>query len=151
MEKVRKAEVKPPSEYNRRVPEQLDKISLRALARNVADRYQTAAELAEELYAVLEGYRFQRKELEQFLRQEFRVEFAQERADQEIARSSLPPSDLQVPEREYSPPVPVDTVDEPVPAALRTPATAPLPHGEAPGAEPEGGGGLFGRWRRKKK
>jgi hypothetical protein len=41
MEKVRKAEVPPPSKFNRRVPPELDAVCARALARDVADRYQT--------------------------------------------------------------------------------------------------------------
>ena len=46
MEKVRKAEVPPPSNFNRRVTPELDAIVQRALARDVADRFQSAAALA---------------------------------------------------------------------------------------------------------
>ena len=52
MEKVRKAEVPPPSNFNRRVTPELDAISLKALARDVADRYQSAAQLAADLDAL---------------------------------------------------------------------------------------------------
>ena len=58
MEKVRKAEVPPPSNFNRRVPE-LDAIVLKALARDVPDRYQTAEELAADLDAFMAQYKFQ--------------------------------------------------------------------------------------------
>ena len=58
MEKVRKAEVPPPSNFNRRVTPELDAIVQRALARDVADRFQSAAALAAELDALIAGYRF---------------------------------------------------------------------------------------------
>jgi len=90
MEKVRKAEVPPPSKFNRRVTPELDAISLRALARDVADRYQTAAELAADLDALIAGYRFDPKELRQFMRQLFRKEYAKELEDVETALVSQP-------------------------------------------------------------
>src|SRR5204863_1990444 len=49
MEKVRKAEVPPPSRFNRRVTPELDAICLKALARDVADRYQNGAQLSSDL------------------------------------------------------------------------------------------------------
>ncbi|MEP6859549.1 MAG: serine/threonine-protein kinase [Deltaproteobacteria bacterium] len=81
MEKVRKAEVPPPSGFNRRVTPELDAISLKALARDVADRYQTAAQLAADLDALIAGYRFDPKELRQFMRQLFRKEYAKEQEE----------------------------------------------------------------------
>lgn len=91
MEKVRKAEVPPPSTFNRRVNAKLDSIVLRALARDVADRYQTAAELRAELDALIAGYRFDPAELRQFMRQLFRAEYAREQDEIAQALSSLPP------------------------------------------------------------
>ena len=85
MEKVRKAEVPPPSNFNRRVTPELDAISLKALARDVADRYQTAAQLAADLDALIAGYRFDPKELRQFMRQLFRKEYAKELEETQIA------------------------------------------------------------------
>ncbi len=85
MEKVRKAEVPPPSHFNRRVTPELDAISLKALARDVADRYQTAAQLAADLDALIEGYRFDPKELRQFMRQLFRKEYAKEQEDTQMS------------------------------------------------------------------
>ncbi len=78
MEKVRKAEVPPPSNFNRRVTPELDAVVFKALARDVADRYQSAHELAAALDALIEGYRFDPKELRQFMRQMFRKEYAKE-------------------------------------------------------------------------
>ncbi|MBP8805033.1 MAG: protein kinase [Kofleriaceae bacterium] len=81
MEKVRKAEVPAPSNFNRRVTPELDAIVLRALARDVADRFQSAAALAAELDNLIAGYRFDPKELRQFMRQLFRKEYAKELED----------------------------------------------------------------------
>ncbi len=85
MEKVRKAEVPPPSGFNRRVTPELDAISLKALARDVADRYQSAAQLAADLDALIAGYRFDPKELRQFMRQLFRKEYATELEETQLA------------------------------------------------------------------
>ncbi len=80
MEKVRKAEVNPPSKFNRRVPPELDELVLRALAREPSDRFQTAGEFAQALDRVLERYGFQPSELRDFLRGLFREDYQQERA-----------------------------------------------------------------------
>jgi eukaryotic-like serine/threonine-protein kinase len=103
MEKVRKAEVPPPSNFNRRVTPELDAISLKALARDVADRYQSAAQLAADLDALIAGYRFDPKELRQFMRQLFRKEYAKELEDTQLsletepAQSSYPQMSIQRP------------------------------------------------------
>jgi serine/threonine protein kinase len=90
MEKVRKAEVAPPSNFNRRVTPELDAISLKALARDVADRYQSSAQLAADLDTLIAGYRFDPKELRQFMRQLFRKEYAKEIEDTELALDAQP-------------------------------------------------------------
>jgi serine/threonine protein kinase len=90
MEKVRKAEVPPPSGFNRRVTPELDAISLRAVARDVADRYQSAAQLAADLDALIAGYRFDPKELRQFVRQLFRKEYAIEQEETQQALEAEP-------------------------------------------------------------
>ena len=90
MEKVRKAEVPPPSNFNRRVTPELDAISLKALSRDVADRYQTAAQLAADLDALIAGYRFDPKELRQFIRQLFRKEYAKELEETQTALETEP-------------------------------------------------------------
>jgi eukaryotic-like serine/threonine-protein kinase len=90
MEKVRKAEVQPPSNFNRRVTPELDAICLKALARDVADRYQSAASLAADLDALIAGYRFDPKELRQFMRQLFRTEYAKELEDTQTSLETEP-------------------------------------------------------------
>ena len=49
LEKVRKVEVLPPSHFNRKIPEQLERIVMKSLAKDVDDRYQHATELGEDL------------------------------------------------------------------------------------------------------
>lgn len=91
MERVRNAEVLPPSKFNRRVPEALDKIVMKALARDVADRYASALELAQDLHKFLAPYRFDPKEMVDHLRTLFRSDYEAEVA--EIAacqRAELP-------------------------------------------------------------
>jgi serine/threonine protein kinase len=78
MEKVRKADVAPPSKFNRRVPEALDRIVLKALARDLPDRYQSAAELAADLNAFAAQYRFQPSELQELMRNLFRADYQKE-------------------------------------------------------------------------
>src|SRR5688572_11581430 len=90
MEKVRKAEVPPPSNFNRRVTPELDAIVHKALARDVADRYQSAAQLAADLDALIAGYRFDPKELRQFIRQLFRKEYQKELEDTQMALEAEP-------------------------------------------------------------
>ena len=90
MEKVRKAEVPPPSGFNRRVTPELDAISLKALARDVADRYRSAAQLAAALDSLIAGYRFDPKELRQFMRQLFRKEYAKELEETQMALEAQP-------------------------------------------------------------
>jgi serine/threonine protein kinase len=154
MEKVRKAEVPAPSEFNRRVTPELDAIALQALSRDVADRYQTASQFAAALDALISGYRFDPKELRQFMRQLFRKEYAKEVED---AQTSLDP--LEPP-----PPVPAVAIARPVPASAPPPVGPPRPppvivNGEPPPPaappppddKPRGFWGNWGNLFRKRK
>jgi serine/threonine protein kinase len=90
MEKVRKAEVPPPSKFNRRVTPELDAIALKALARDVSDRYQSGADLAVDLNRLLVNYRFDPRELQEFVRGLFRADYAKEEEDMNSCRTSVP-------------------------------------------------------------
>ncbi len=81
LEKVRKAEVAPPSTYNRRIPEQLEKIVLRALARDVDERYQYASELGDDLqrFLLTNDAIFGRKDLMQYMKSTFAEEVEREK------------------------------------------------------------------------
>ena len=82
LEKVRKAEVLPPSTYNRRIPEALEKIALRALAKDVNDRYQYASELGDDLqrFLITSDNIFSRKDLMQYMKSTFAEEVDREKA-----------------------------------------------------------------------
>jgi hypothetical protein len=67
-----------------------DAISLKALARDVADRYQSAAQFAADLDALIAGYRFDPKELRQFIRQLFRKEYQKELEETQMALEAEP-------------------------------------------------------------
>jgi serine/threonine protein kinase len=81
LEKVRKAEVAPPSTYNRRIPEQLEKIVLKALARDVDERYQYASELGDDLqrFLITSETIFGRKDLMQYMKSTFAEDVEREK------------------------------------------------------------------------
>jgi serine/threonine protein kinase len=124
MEKVRKAEVPAPSDFNRRVTPELDAIALKALSRDVADRYQSAAQLAAALDALISGYRFDPKELRQFMRQLFRKEYAKEVEDTQMSLDATPTSPAMAMSPGRPPPAP----------------SAPMPVGPPPPEPPVNGG-----------
>jgi serine/threonine protein kinase len=158
MEKVRKAEIRPPSSFNRRVNEQLDAIVLRALARDVKDRYQTAAALAADLEAFLEPYRFDQKELKEFVRSRFRAESIKEAEDEHLALASQPltgahsdDDDVDIvvhaPIEAAAPSARAHAASSAEPSAVEEPAT-PYPADLVPEGEGEGEGDDAGFWSR---
>jgi serine/threonine protein kinase len=128
MEKVRKAEVPPPSRFNRRVTPELDAIVLKTLARDVADRYQTGAQLAADLNKLLTGYNFKPSELQEFIRSLFRADYHKEVAEVESCRTSLPANErpLPVSQPELAP-IPVEK-----PPAVETSAPIAVPPAPPP-------------------
>src|SRR5262249_2330882 len=88
MERVRKAEATPPSKFNRRVPPELDAMVLRALARDVQDRYQSGQEFAADLRRLIEGYRFNPDELKELVRGLFRQDYQKELDDVDACKAS---------------------------------------------------------------
>ncbi len=81
LEKVRKAEVAPPSTYNRKIPEQLEKIVLKALAKDVDERYQYASELGDDLqrFLITSDTLFGRKDLMQYMKATFAEDVEREK------------------------------------------------------------------------
>lgn len=159
MEKVRKAEVPPPSNFNRRVNADLDAIVFKALARDVADRYQTAAQLAADLDALITRYGFDPKELRQFMRQLFRKEYAREIEDTELSLDAEPMDGMQMsithdrprsntsPDYAATPTKPVPRGQQPQAAQVQPQVQAPVgppPPEEPPPPKPSGfWGSLF--------
>ncbi len=149
MEKVRKADVPPPSKYNRRVPEALDRIVMKALARDLPDRYQNAAEFGAELNDFGSQYKLKSTEMQELVRGLFRVDFQKEAEEVAACRAAsldrelelnVESSEISVTQPRMSPPKP------PVPEEPSRPAG---PGGKDPPPEPSspGTGGLWARLR----
>src|SRR5688572_22996457 len=81
LEKVRNVDVQPPSALNKSVPPQLEKIVMKALARNVEDRYQWAKEMEDDLQAFLMSQEpvYTAKNLSQWMKEAFQGELDRER------------------------------------------------------------------------
>jgi serine/threonine protein kinase len=73
LEKVRNVEIVPPSSINSAIPEQLERIVLKALAKDVEDRYQNALDLHDDLQAFLytTGKFSSRKDLSAWMKRAF--------------------------------------------------------------------------------
>ena len=80
LEKVRAAEVLPPHEYDASIPPALDRMVLKALAREPTARWQWAGELAEQLvqFMIADGKVFGQKQLAAFMQGAFAAEMARE-------------------------------------------------------------------------
>jgi serine/threonine protein kinase len=88
LDRIKNVEVLPPTAYNRKIPEELERIVMKALAPAVADRYQTAMDLHGDLQAFLytSGEFFSRKELAAWMKRVFRAEFEQEQLELDAVR-----------------------------------------------------------------
>ena len=73
LEKVRNVEIVPPSSFNSKVPEPLERIVLKALAKDLEDRYQNALDLHDDLQAFLYsvGQFSSRKDLSVWMKRTF--------------------------------------------------------------------------------
>src|SRR5260370_38437041 len=69
LEKVRNVEIMPPSTYNRKIPEELEQIVLKALAKHPEDRYRTSMDLHDDLQSFMytSATFFARKDLSTFM------------------------------------------------------------------------------------
>ncbi len=93
LEKVRNVEILPPSTYNRRIPDELERIVLKALAKDTEDRYQNAIDLHDELQAFVytAGEFYSRKDLAGWMKKTFGKEIEEETAKLESYRQLKPP------------------------------------------------------------
>jgi serine/threonine protein kinase len=82
LEKVRKVDIAPPSHFNRQIPEELEQIVLKALARDREQRHQTAMQLHDELQAFMyaSGNFFARRDLSLYMHRVFAEEIQKESA-----------------------------------------------------------------------
>jgi serine/threonine protein kinase len=104
LEKIRKAEVPPPSVFNSLVPPELDRIVLKALAKDRDERYQWASEFAEDLkkFSYTTDQQFSRQDMMNFMSEFFADELEEETAKLEEYEKIKKPSDAEY-ERTYSP------------------------------------------------
>ncbi len=139
LEKVRNVEILPPSTYNRRISDELERIVMKALAKDVDDRYQNAIDLHDDLQAFMytAGEFYSRKDLAAWMKRVFVAEIEQETAKLEAFRQMpVPPL-----ERPAPPPAPagrrptmmgIGAVAGPPPA----PPPAPRPSGQHAAVSP---------------
>jgi serine/threonine protein kinase len=145
LEKVRNVEILPPSTYNRKIPDELERIVLKALAKDVEDRYQNSIDLHDELQAFVytAGEFYSRKDLAGWMKRTFAKEIDEETAKLESYRQLKPPSE-QTPApaptgaKGTQPLPPAGTKPPPInPAARRTAAMGAVTgSGGAPGTKP---------------
>jgi eukaryotic-like serine/threonine-protein kinase len=94
LEKVRNVEILPPSTYNRRISDELERIVMKALAKDVDDRYQNAIDLHDDLQAFMytAGEFYSRKDLAAWMKRVFAKEMEEESAKLEQYRTMpVPP------------------------------------------------------------
>src|SRR3954469_15532187 len=93
LEKVRNVEILPPSSYNKKIPDELERIVLKALAKDPEDRYQNAIDLHDDLQAFLHtaGEFYSRKDLAGWMKKTFGKEIEDETAKLEGYRQLKPP------------------------------------------------------------
>lgn len=85
LEKVRKAEVIPPSRLNSKIPKELEEIVMKALAREPEDRWQWASEMQEALHYLLINMKpiFTAQKLSEWMKTNFAAEIRREKARME--------------------------------------------------------------------
>src|SRR5262249_5638459 len=141
LEKVRNVEILPPSTYNRKIPDELERIVLKALAKDVEDRYQNAIDLHDELQAFVytAGEFYSRKDLAGWMKKTFGKEIEEETAklesyrqlkspDQRPGEPAAPPARTPLASKPSprKPTQPVATVKPPPPPSVSRPQPVPI-------------------------
>ena len=93
LEKVRNVEIQPPSSYNKKIPQELERVVLKALARDPEDRYANAIDLHDDLQSFLYsvGEFFSRKDLAAWMKKTFAMEIEEDNAKLEEFRQIAAP------------------------------------------------------------
>jgi serine/threonine protein kinase len=80
LEKVRNVEILPPTTYNRKIPDALEKIVLKALSKDPDDRFKTAYDMQEELqrFLIMNKSNFGRKDLAAYMKRAFKTDIERE-------------------------------------------------------------------------
>ena len=131
LEKVRNVEIMPPSTYNPRIPEELEQIVLKALSKEVEDRYQTAMDLHDDLQSFMytSGNFFARKDLAVYVKTSFpddKIDVAEEQAELKEVPDK-PPAPREKPTTPASPPTPAAPPLRAQPPIARGASAPPLP------------------------
>ncbi|MED5464422.1 MAG: serine/threonine-protein kinase [Myxococcota bacterium] len=124
LEKVRAAEVPPPTTFNAEIPEELEKIMLKALARDRDERYEWASDLHDDLqrFLIVDNTIYNEKALAGMLREEYAEEILTEkRKAEEFMRLSA--KEMQM-EPESSGSVSASPESPPSPALSSLPMTS---------------------------
>jgi serine/threonine protein kinase len=126
LEKVRNVEIVPPSSFNTDIPEKLERIVLKALEKNVEDRYQNAIDLHDDLQLFMHsvGQFASRKDLSAWMKRTFAGDAAE--ADGE-------PMDFE--EVEEIEEIDPDTADHDTAELSEPPTVAAKASAAAPGEE----------------
>ncbi len=149
LEKVRNVEILPPSTYNRKIPDELERIVLKALAKDVDERYANAIDLHDELQAFVytAGEFYSRKDLAAWTKRVFTKEIDEETAKLESYRQLKAPTDPPKPPPTKPPPsgnlrktAAMGSVPPP-PPSVRTSQQVPVQAGAAPSGRGQGPGG----------
>jgi serine/threonine protein kinase len=121
LEMVRNVEIKPPTIVNRDIPAELERIIYKALAKDREHRYQTAADLSEDLarFGLTRGKPPNRQDLANYMRTNFTVDFEKERARLE-GYKEISLDDVSGPSTPAPPPLPA-----PAPVSGMKPALSP--------------------------
>ena len=93
LEKVRNVEIVPPSSYNKKIPPELERLILKALARDPEDRYSNAIDLHDDLQSFLYsvGEFYSRKDLAAWMKKTFAMEIEEDNAKLEQYRQIAAP------------------------------------------------------------
>jgi serine/threonine protein kinase len=93
LEKVRNVEIVPPSSYNKKIPQELERLMMKALARDPEDRYSNAIDLHDDLQSFLYsiGEFYSRKDLAGWMKKTFAAEIEEDNAHIEQYRHIAAP------------------------------------------------------------
>jgi hypothetical protein len=137
LEKVRNVEMVPPTHFNKNLSPQVERIVMKALAKNRDDRYRFASEMAEDLqrYLISSDQPFARTDLQRYMHQHFAEEIQAEQERLEKYRE-LRDDEIDGAAEPFGDPVPgiasMPTSQLPMPSAEPTgfpppPARGPMP------------------------
>ena len=126
----------PPSSYNKKIPQELERVVLKALARDPDDRYANAIDLHDDLQSFLYsvGEFFSRKDLAAWMKKTFAMEIEEDNAKLESTGRSRRRSPLRAPRCRAAPPSPGRRTGARARRAKSPTAKAPPPKGNQPPA-----------------